>query len=701
MTSRWIDSDAAADTLNTGGTASPIAAGPDMVARIYSARLIGSDPSLVLHGGGNVSVKGTFANVFGETVPALFVKASGRDLATLTPQDLCPIDLSRASSMRHLDDLDDDALTNAMRLCLLDSRMPTPSIETPMHAWLPHKFVDHSHADAITAITNRKNGMSLIRKVLGDRVAIVPYIRPGLALAKAAAEAYEAAPNIEGIVLMNHGLVTFSDNAKTSYERHMALTDACESFIAKHTTHQGTISFTSTDTPQKLTIDIAPKLRGLLALPTGDADQPFERPIIEWRAGDALMQIINSNLAESFANSGPLTGDHVIRTKTRYAYVTSPDFSNNTVLDQQLEETIERFSAAYKAHLGGDEAASNDCLPTVILILGVGMFARGRTIGDARIAADIAEQTLLTKAASNGLGPFVAISEDHLRDMEQRPLQQAKTRRKPKDALTGQIVVVSGGAGAIGRAVGEACASAGAHVALTDIDKDGLARAVSRINEACGTERAIGVMMDVTNEQSVSDGYEEIVRQYGGVDVIVPNAGVAHVAPIETLGLADFQRVMSINASGYFLLMREGIRILKRQGIGGSIVINASKNVFAPGKSFGAYSASKAAGHQLGKVAAIELAQDNIRVNMINADAIFGDEETASGLWKQVGPDRAKARGLATKDLPDFYRQRNLLRARVTGRHVGQAVVFFASNATPTTGATLPVDGGVVDAFPR
>ncbi len=207
--------------------------------------------------------------------------------------------------------------------------------------------------------------------------------------------------------------------------------------------------------------------------------------------------------------------------------------------------------------------------------------------------------------------------------------------------------------------------------------------------------------MDVTHETGVRSGFDQIVRLFGGVDVIVPNAGIAHVSPIESMQVADFTRVMTINATGYLLVMREGIRILKQQGIGGNIVLSASKNVFGPGKDFGAYSASKAAGHQLGKVAAIELAPDNIRVNMINADAVFGDEEISSGLWDEVGPDRAKTHGLATEDLPEYYRGRNLLRARVTGRHVGRAVVFFASNATPTTGATLPVDGGIVEAFPR
>ena len=207
--------------------------------------------------------------------------------------------------------------------------------------------------------------------------------------------------------------------------------------------------------------------------------------------------------------------------------------------------------------------------------------------------------------------------------------------------------------------------------------------------------------MDVTNEAAVHAGFDEACRRYGGIDVVVVNAGIAHVSPVAELSRTDFERVMAVNSTGAFLTMREGIRVLRAQGLGGNIVINASKNVFGPGKDFGAYSASKAAGHQLGKVAAIELAAEGIRVNMINADAIFGEEGVESGLWATVGPDRAKSRGLTLEELPEYYRGRNLLRARVTARHVGNAVVFFASNQTPTTGATLPVDGGVVEAFPR
>jgi len=263
------------------------------------------------------------------------------------------------------------------------------------------------------------------------------------------------------------------------------------------------------------------------------------------------------------------------------------------------------------------------------------------------------------------------------------------------------VVAVSGGAGAIGSAIAEICALAGAHVVVTDLDRRRLMPVVQRIEKLAGTGTALAVVMDVTDEASVRRGFDEIARAFGGVDVVVPNAGIAHVASIEDLSAADFRRVMEVNATGYLLFMREGVRLMKQQGLGGHIVVISSKNVFAPGKEFAAYSASKAAAHQLGRLAAIELAPDGIRVNMLTPDAVFGDDRTPSGLWSEVAPRRAKTHDLTAEELPEYYRKRNLLQVRVLGRHVGNAVVFFAGNATPTTGAVLPIDGGLPDAFPR
>jgi NAD(P)-dependent dehydrogenase (short-subunit alcohol dehydrogenase family) len=341
-----------------------------------------------------------------------------------------------------------------------------------------------------------------------------------------------------------------------------------------------------------------------------------------------------------------------------------------------------------------------DSTPRVILVPGVGVFTAGRSKADARIAADITEHTLRAKATANDVGHYVALSDGDLFDMEYWVLEQAKLGKGKDAPLAGQVALVTGALGAIGFGICRQLVGAGAHVVLADLDAERLETARAELDPK-GKGIAGTLVMDVTDETAVARGFDDLCREYGGLDVLVLNAGIAHVSALTDLDAAALRRVVDVNFHGYFLVLREAARLMQRQGTGGNVIVNSSKNVFAPGADFGAYSASKAAGHQLAKVAALELAPHGIRVNLINADAVFGNDARPSGLWQEVGPARAKSRGMDPKELQEFYRQRNLLKARVTPEHVGNAVVFFATNQTPTTGATLPVDGGVPEAFPR
>lgn len=699
MKSRWTEHGASEAVDRWGGQSGEAAA-----LRLYSARLIGADPTLVLHGGGNVSLKGRLRTRLGDDVDVIYVKGSGADLATLRPQDLSAVDLAYLRRLRLLDGLTDEEMINELRTHLFDASAPTPSIETLLHAFLPQRFIDHSHADAVLAVTNQPDGEAVAREAMGDKVAIVNYVRPGLDLAKSVADCYQADPNIEGIVLLHHGLITFGNDAKAAYERHIALVDACERYI-ENRSHGRSVTrvFHSKEEPATLAAGIAPVLRGLVAARTGDEDRPYLRAVLEWRATEEVLAFVNSSEAGTLAAAGPLTGDHLIHTKAWPLFIENPQWSDGEGLRRQLEHAIEGYRREYKAYISrhGGPADQVDPSPQVILLPGAGLFCWGKTKRDARVTADIAEHTLKTQARAQAIGRYTGLPPDHLYDMEYRALQRMKLGSAGERPLERQVIVISGGAGAIGVAVAETCAAAGAHVAVTDLDEQRLSQAVHRVEQRWGAGTVLGLTMDVTSEKSVTAGFDGIVRFFGGIDVVVPNAGIAHVAAIENMDVNDFRRVMEVNATGYLLFMREGIKVLKRQGLGGHIIINASKNVFGPGKDFGAYSASKAAGHQLGKVAAIELAPYGVRVNMINADAVFGDQETPSGLWATVGPERAKSRNLSEDQLPEYYRTRNLLKTRVYGHHVGNAVVFFAGNATPTTGATLPIDGGVVEAFPR
>lgn len=707
MQSRWSQS-GAREAVGRWGDVH----GEAFAQRMYTARLLGADPDLVLHGGGNVSVKGARRTLLGDEQAVIHVKGSGCDLSDLEPTAMPAIDLGHLRRLRALTALSDEQMVNEIRTHLIDADAPTPSIETLLHAFLPHRFVDHSHADAVLVLTNQPHGEGLIRQALGDRVAIVPYVNPGFELAQAVAKAVERQSNVEGVVLLMHGLVTFGDTARESYERHIALVDACERFAGGS---GGLSAGAATDSrlpaapfaavPENpagaLVSRIAPTLRGLLAHPTGDEDQPYRRAVLEWRASEHDLAFASSPEASALCDTGPLVSDHLIRTKPWFLYL---DAAGSSADDPRAacRSAIDRYKQKYTAYVvgcGGDPVGL-DAAPLVVIVPGAGLLCWGPTKKDALIAADIAQHTVRVKMAAARIGGYQSLPPHELFAMEYRDLQRRKLSKDAALPLVGQVVAVSGGAGAIGVAIAEACLEAGAHVALTDRDKDRLQAVVERLRESF-PNAILGIAMDVTDETSVRQGYAEIVRSFGGVDVIVPNAGIAHVAPIDELKPADFRRVMEVNATGTFLFMQAGIEILKQQGLGGHVIINASKNVFGPGKDFGAYSASKAAGHQLGKVAAIELADHGIRVNMINADAVFGDETNPSGLWKEVGPQRAQSRNLKIADLPEYYRQRNLLKTWVRGRHVGNAVVFFARNATPTTGATLPVDGGVVEAFPR
>ncbi|CAG1007805.1 L-2,3-butanediol dehydrogenase [Myxococcaceae bacterium] len=702
MRSRWSDSEAREAVAQWGGIA-----GEAVALRVYTSRLIGSEPDLVLHGGGNTSAKDFVTTLLGERVEALFVKGSGSSLDRVEPRDLPAVDLAHLRRLRGLAALSDEEMVNELRTHLFDASAPNPSVEALLHAFLPHRFVDHSHADAVLALTNQPDGEARIRDALGDRVTVLPYIMPGFPLAKAVAEAYEKHPGVVGIVLAKHGLFSFGDSARESYERHIELVDACERAIASGAVRAAAGVYRSPAAPAVLAARAAPILRGLLAEKTSDEDRPFRRFVCDWRADEETLAFSNAAGAAALARTGPLTPDHVIRTKALPLFVDVPAWESDEALAKQLAESVASYRREYDAYFEENIRAKGiskrklDSSPRVVLLPGAGAFCFGRSFRDAAIAGDITSHTLRTKRLVAAIGTYEPLPPSDLFDMEYWSLEQAKLGKAKPLALEATIVLVTGGAGAIGAGVAEVCAEAGAQVVVADKDGERATRLATALEKRFGAGAALGIEMDVADEGSVRAGFDAACTRYGGVDVVVPNAGVALVRPVSELSAADARRVADVNYLGVLLTIREAARIFRLQGTGGDIVVNASKNVFAPGKDFGAYSASKAAAHQIGKVAAIELAPLGIRVNLVNADAVFGEGEIRSGLWDEIGPERARSRGLAIDALPDFYRERNLLRARVTARHVGEAVLFFATRRTPTTGATLPVDGGVVEAFPR
>jgi NAD(P)-dependent dehydrogenase (short-subunit alcohol dehydrogenase family) len=400
---------------------------------------------------------------------------------------------------------------------------------------------------------------------------------------------------------------------------------------------------------------------------------------------------------------GPATPDHTIYTKRVPCFVDLADAADTATTWTAMESAVERFVHDYTAYVAGRRGAGIevlDALPRVVLVPGLGMFTAGRDARTAGIVNDIYQHTIAVIGQASAFGRYVSLTARDAFDVEYWPLELYKlTLAPPEKELARRIVLVTGGGSGIGRAVAQRLAAEGAHVAITDLDADSARRVADEVTKAVGGGRALGLGMDVTSEASVREAFEATVLAWGGLDILVSNAGIAHSAPVDRMALADWERSFAVNSTGHFLVAREAMRVLIRQGIGGSLVFVATKNVMSPGKDFAAYSAAKAAEAQLAKVLALEGAPHGIRSNIVNPDAVFQD----SKLWsEEIRRERAAAQGIAVDQLEDFYRKRNLLGARILPDDVAQAVLFLASDrAAKTTGCTLTVDGGVKDAFPR
>jgi rhamnose utilization protein RhaD (predicted bifunctional aldolase and dehydrogenase)/NAD(P)-dependent dehydrogenase (short-subunit alcohol dehydrogenase family) len=702
MLDRWSEEEAARFVERYGEKW-----GVDLALRTYSSQLLGAEEGLVLHGGGNTSVKGFHRNILGESIPAVYVKASGFDMASIEPEGHPGLDLTYLRRLRALNELSDEQMQSEFRTHLLDADAPMPSLETLVHAFLSPKFIDHTHADAILTLTNQPDGKKWILEALGEGVIVLDYVRPGFRLANATAKAFEAAPGSRAMVWMRHGILTWGEKARESYGRMIELVTGAEDFIRKCASRPLSVQV-STPIPEAMSrlMRVAPVLRGLLAEPSGDPDQPFRRVILQPLVSRETLDFVNSDRAREIALTPPLTSDHLIRTKPWPLWVDAPAFEDSTKLREQLSGAIEKYAAAYRAYVERHQAlmppgvAPLDPLPRVVLIPGLGAICAGPDARAARIARDITAHTLAVKSKIAAMGSYEGLPENELFEMEYHTFQQAKLGAKAEPPLGRRTALITGAAGAIGSAIAEELLANGCHVAVTDLAAEALDNLAAELRVA-DCERVLAVPMDVTDAASVSKAFEVIVQTWGGLDLLVLNAGIAHAAPLEKLDPEVFRRLERVNTEGTLLPLAEAARHFRAQGTGGDVVMISTKNVFSPGAQFGAYSATKAAAHQLARIAALELAELGVRVNMVAPDAIFSHGGRKSGLWQEVGPERMRARGLNEEGLEEYYRQRNLLKVTVTARPVARAVLFFATRQTPTTGATLPVDGGLPDATPR
>jgi len=681
--------------------------GESLALRTYSSQLLGAEKTLVLHGGGNTSVKDNFVDVLGRVVPGIFVKASGHDLATIEPEGHVAIRLGDLCALRDLPELSDKLMVNEIRTKLFDATAPTPSIEALMHAFIPSQYVDHTHADAILALTNQPNGRHIVRQALGKDVIVVDYFRPGFELAKAAAHAFELEPKSRAMVLMKHGLVTWGETARESYERTVNIVTQAEEYLAKNATKTLTRkAATSLEQSRERYLRIAPVLRGLMAVRTADMDCPYHRFILRPLLTKETLDLVDGNGGREMALTPPLVSDHLVRTKALPLWIDAPQYDDTKKLMEQISHALAKYRQGYDAYV---QRHANrlpkglqrfDSTPRVVLMPGLGVVCAGKDVAEAEVVRDITARTLSVKAQIAAVGEYEGLNEQQLFDMEYHRLQHSKLDSGAMRPLRRSVALVTGAAGALGSAICEELLKAGCHVAASDLPGDRLTSFADRLEQTYGA-RVTAVPLDVTDKSSVASGYDQVVQTWGGTDLVIANAGLAHVSSLADMESQAFTRLQKVNLEGTLHILAEAARRFKIQGTGGDIVLISTKNVFAPGARFGAYSATKSAAHQLARVASLELAEIDVRVNMVSPDAVFAHGDTRSGLWAEVGPDRMRARDLDERGLEEYYRKRNLLKVPVTAEHVARAVLFFATRQAPNTGATLPVDGGLPDATPR
>ncbi|MBN1307140.1 MAG: bifunctional aldolase/short-chain dehydrogenase [Chitinispirillaceae bacterium] len=681
------------------------------VEQIYATRLLGANYDFALHGGGNTSFKCTAPDLFGDPVETLFVKASGCDMAQASAGDFVCLDLAKLRRLDRDMELDDEAMAHFFSTATVRPHPRRPSIETLLHAFLPFVCVDHTHPAAVLALTNRNDAKQCVKKAFSTPVGFLPYAATGIGCGRAVAAAVRVMPECKGVIIGHHGLVTWGSAAAEAYRATVDLVTEAEAWLEKHRSR--TIAVThdaaAVGRAKERYRSLAPLIRGRLMPPSADDGGRRRGVSMAHLADKGLLSLLDAPEALSAAVSTPLTPDYIIRIGRLPLLIERPILDDGDRFRAQIAAACEVWRGDHdsfvKKYSGRQTVVrqTDGHLPRVVLIPGVGVVCAGPSAKDAAAAADITAQGLAVKRMifETG-GTYRDLDDSHCFDMEFRSYQRAKL---PSDdatgALQGRIVLVTGAAGAIGSGLCASLIEKGCQVAIADLPGGALDALVNECVGRFGADRIVPVTMDVTDEASVHDGFGKIVERFGGLDAVVVNAGIAHVATLAAMKLEAFRRLERVNTEGTLLTMREAARIFTLQNCGGDIVLISTKNVFAPGASFGAYSATKAAAHQIARIAALELAGIDVRVNMVAPDAVFSHGAQKSGLWATVGPDRMKSRGLDQKGLEEYYRNRNLLKTKVTAAHVAAAVEFFLERLTPTTGATIPVDGGLPDATPR
>jgi rhamnulose-1-phosphate aldolase/alcohol dehydrogenase len=667
-------------------------------ALIYRSHLLGQDRSVVNLYGGNTSAKTWETDHLGRKTRVIWVKGSGSDLAEANEQAFTPLRLEEILPLLQREHMTDEEMVAYLERCAFEPNRPRPSIETLLHAFLSFTHVDHTHPDAILSLANAPEGERLVQHIYGGRVVWIPYERPGFSLAKAVYRAIEAHPGVEGVVLAKHGLVTWGDTSKACYERTLDIIGKAEAFLQAHTPEAPFGPMLTPPLPKedrrKILLQVLPMLRGLLM-----AEGPV---VLRVDTSAAVLEFVGSERGPELAQKGAACPDHLIHTKRLPLFISwRPDEGIKRLLEK-IQEGIEAYAEDYRRYFEAYRSPGDRMFPPrprVVLIPGVGMVTAGPDAWGAEVSRQLYHRAIAVMRGAAACGGYEPLGSAEAYAIEYWPLELYKLSLKPPPKpLSGRVALVTGGGSGIGRATAQKLAEEGAHVVILDINPQRGKEVAQNLSER-RFEGGLFVQADVTEEASVRKAFAEAVLVYGGLDIVVNNAGISASAPIEETTLELWDQLFAVLARGYFLIAREAFRVLKAQGRGGSLVFVTSKNAVAPAKNASAYSAAKAAELHLARCLAEEGGAFGIRVNSVLPDAVLRGSSIWDSAWRK---ERAASYGIREDELEEFYRQRTALKVNILPEDVADAILFLASPASSKiTGAALTVDGGVAVAYVR
>lgn len=668
---------------------------------VYRSNLIGTDRAVCNWGGGNTSMKTMEKDFRGREIEVMWVKGSGSDLATMKAGNFTGLNLADIHPLIERDAMPDKDMVEYLSHCMIDSKHPRMSIETLLHAFLPFKHVDHTHPDAIISLCCADNGKEVANEIFGDRFVWVPYERPGFTLSKMIAKGVKNNPKAELVLMEKHGLVTWGETSKEAYEKTISIITEAEEFIKSRQHEEDAFGGQAFDSlpeaeRKKALASIMPVIRGAVG--------EEKKMLITFDDADDVLQFLNSKNAAALSQVGAACPDHLVHTKMKPLFINwDPQNERTESLVEKVKAGIQQYKEEYKQYFernknGGD--VMFEAAPRVILIPGVGMVNTGRNVAMANVSGALYHRAIAVMKGATALGEFVSLSENESYNVEYWPLELYKLSLSPPEAeFSRKVAFITGGAGGIGSATARRLVSEGAHVVLADLNIEGAEKVADEINKEYGEIRAAAFKMDVTSEEQVQDAFEKSALTFGGIDIIVNNAGLATSSPFDETTLKEWNLNMNVLGTGYFLVAREAFKQMKQQGTGGNMVFVGSKNSVYAGKNASAYSSVKALETHLARCIAVEGGDFGIRVNSVLPDAVLQGSSIWGSGWRQ---ERAAAYGIEPDQLEGHYKKRTTLLVNIFPEDIAESIAFFASSkADKTTGCMVTVDGGVPGAFNR